>query len=289
LSSIVKPTKDSYVPKNEKEPLYEGPDAHNACFDIPDDAIDVFNVVTNRRLEEQDDTFLPIPRLSNEQPSNDLGTGGTTSKAYNRKLEAIDPGSGWEIWDEPQGICDGTYNNTCNRWTGNECVLYGHHDYRGAIIGNEYSGWLVMTLKDLKEGIIILKLHTWHTENESTRTKGWETVNNQRALRRLESDSDTSQSESELKEYEERMVMRSYDTPDLPDSFEFEYAIDGTVTTLDKNKFLEQKKQLQRVVETLTILDDPNFTDKTKDVELAIRLKGSGKGIVFGVSHVYWA
>jgi hypothetical protein len=269
--------------------LYEGPDAHNTCFDLPDDAIDVFNVVTNRRLEEHDDMLHPIPRILKEVPSSDLGTGETTSGTSNRNLEDIVPGSGWEIWDEPQGICDGTYNNTCNRWTGNECVLYGHHDYRGAIIGNEYSGWLVMTLKDLKEGIIILKLHTWHTENESTRTKGWETVDNKRALRRLDSGSDATQSESELAENEERITMRSYATPDLPDSFEFEYAIDGKITTLDKNKFLNQKKQLQRVVETLTMLDDPNFTDKAKDVELAIRLKGSGRRIVFGVSHVYWA
>jgi hypothetical protein len=285
LSSIIKPTKDSYVPTNVKDPLYEGPDAHNTCFDVPDDAIDVFNVVTNRRLEEHDDMSLSIPRVSNVVPSHHSGK-SANPKTSNRQLEDIIPGSGWEIWDEPQGICDGTYNNTCNRWTGNECVLYGHHDYRGAIIGNEYSGWLVMTLKDLKEGIIILKLHTWHREDESTRTKGWETVDNKRALRRLETDSNA---ESDLDESEERMIMRSYDTPDLPDSFELEYAIDGQITTLDKKKFLEQKKQLQRVVETLTMLDDPNFTDQARDVEIAIRLKGSGRGIVFGVSHVYWA
>jgi hypothetical protein len=83
--------------------------------------------------------------------------------------------------------------------------------------------------------------------------------------------------------------MRSYDTPELPEGFEFEYAIDGKVTTLKKEEFLEKKKQPQRVVETLTILDDPKFTDKAKDVEVAVRLKGSGRSIVFGVSHVYWA
>lgn len=31
---------------------------------------------------------------------------------------------------------------------------------RGAIVGNEYSGWLVVNLKDVKEGVIVLKLHT---------------------------------------------------------------------------------------------------------------------------------
>ena len=118
----------------------------------------------------------------------------------------------------------------------------GHHDGRGAVIGNEYSGWLVMTLKDLKEGVIILKLHT-----------------------------------------------RSYNTPKLPDGFAFDYAIDGVVTTLTKDQFMDKKKQIDRVVETLTILDDPNFTSESKDVEIAIRLRDSGRSIVFGVSHVYWA
>jgi hypothetical protein len=83
--------------------------------------------------------------------------------------------------------------------------------------------------------------------------------------------------------------MRSYDTPDLPDTFIFEYAIDGKVTTLTKDQFLEQKKQIQRVVETLTLLDDPNFTAEAKHVEIAVRLRGCGRDCTFGVSHVYRA
>ena len=58
---------------------------------------------------------------------------------------------------------------------------------------------------------------------------------------------------------------------------------------MTKDEFLNEKKQIQRVVETLTILDDPNFTSDSKNVEIAIRLVGTGKDIVFGVSHVYWA
>jgi hypothetical protein len=56
---------------------------------------------------------------------------------------------------------------------------------RGAIVGNEYSGWLVMTLEDLKEGIIVIKLHTWQIVSESTRTQGCNTVNNEHNRRRL--------------------------------------------------------------------------------------------------------
>ena len=167
---------------------------------------------------------------------------------------------------------------------------------RGAIIGNEFSGWLVLTLDDLKEGIIVIKLHTWHIDSESTRTQGWTTVSNERHLRRLGEPTDafTHQKEFVIEDLNEeglahRDLMRSYDTPDLPDTFVFEYAIDGKVTTLTKAEFLEKKKQLQRVVETLTLLDDPSFTSEAKTVEVAIRLRGCGRQCTFGLSHIYWA
>lgn len=268
LTSIIKPTADGYVPTNLKTMLYEGPDAHNTCFDIPEDEVDVFNVVTGRRnLIEQD--FAP-QFLHDMAEGNDVTTVDTA-----RHLEdGITPGKGWKVIDEPPGLCDGTYNSTCGRSKDHECFLYGHHDARGAVIGDESAGWLVMNLDDLKEGIIILKLHTWYTEEEYRKT---EPV----AARRL--------GENMLPSNEERMLTRSYETPNLPDGFVFEYAIDGKITSLTKDAFLEQKQQIQRVVETLTILDDPDFTSEAKDVEIAVRLKGSGSSIVFGVSHVYWA
>merc|ERR1719491_1213110 len=293
LTSIIKSTPDGYIPRNTKVMLYEGPDEHNMCLDIPEDEIDVFNVVTGRRRLNKDDFRLP----SRLDLSKLDGSARDTTSLLTRHLEgSITPGTGWEVWGEPPGLCDGTYNATCGRWTENECLLYGHHDPRGAVIGNEYSGWLVMTLKELKEGIIILKLHTWHTANESTITQGWKSVGNVRRRRRLgESLIHLNTSESFQRGYYEtneptnRMLMRSYDTPKLPDQFSFEYSIDGVVTSLTGDQFLKKKKQIQRVVETITILDDPNFTTEAKDVEIAIRLLGSGRSIVFGVSHVYWA
>lgn len=279
---------------NGKEALYEGPDAHNPCMDVPEGSIDVFNVVTGRRQLNEDD--FPLPRRHLDAKETDVSH-SDPQRSSNRHLEEdIVPGKGWEVWEEPQGICDGTYNVTCDRYTKSECVLLGHHDFRGAVIGNEFSGWLVMTLKDLKEGIIVVKLHTWHTEEESTMTVGWTSVDNTRQRRRLgESwiqlgeDFDPAVTMDDVEASVERMTMRSYDTPELPDNFALEYAIDGKVTTLTKSEFLEQKKLIQRVVETITLLDDPNFTQEARDVEIAIRLRGSGRSVVFGVSHVYWA
>jgi len=268
LTSIIKPTEDGYVPENLKQLLYEGPDAHNTCFDVPEGEVDVFNVVTGRRhLGEQE--FSPR-NLSEASEADDVMAVDTARHLQ----DGIIPGIGWKVMDEPPGLCDGTYNSTCGRSKDDECFLYGHHDARGAVIGDESAGWLVLTLSDLKEGIIILKLHTWYTAKE---------------YRNAEPTSARRLGESLQESDEHRMLTRSYDTPDLPDGFVFEYAIDGKITSLTKDAFLKEKQQIQRVVETLTILDDPDFTSEAKDVEIAIRLKGSGKDIVFGLSHVYWA
>jgi len=284
LTSIIKPTTDGYVPENKNTMLYDGPDAHNTCFDIPEGEVDVFNVATGRRqLVELD--FQVQSQTTVE--SDSLGEGALLNANIPRHLEdSITPGKGWEVHGEPPGLCDGTYNVTCGRSTESDCVLYGHHDGRGAVIGNEFSGWLVMNLKDLKEGVIILKLHTWHTEDEKSIAQDIDPDGRQRRQLRQ-----TSQVKANKEHHEivDRMLTRDYNTPDLPDEFVFEYAIDGKITTLTKDQFLEEKKQIDRVVETITILDDPNFTSETKDVEIAIRLRGSGKAIVFGVSHVYWA
>ena len=105
---------------NEKVALYEGPDAHNTCFDIPEGEIDVFNVVVGRRMEEVD--VWGTPRVSATAASQ-------AETVKNRDLAAnqIVPGKGWEVWGEPQGECDGTYNSICARSGDNECVLDGHH------------------------------------------------------------------------------------------------------------------------------------------------------------------
>jgi hypothetical protein len=123
LTSIIKPTADGYVPKNEKKALYDGPDAHNPCLDIPEGEVDVFDIVVGRRRLDEKKIVESYPKdiPSLELPAHDL--------AYNRSLESdIVPGKGWEVWAEPQGYCDGTYNAVCGISTDNECVLYGHHD-----------------------------------------------------------------------------------------------------------------------------------------------------------------
>jgi len=288
IVSILKPAPDGYIPKNEKKALYEGLDAHNDCFDIPPGEVDVLAIVSGRRrlLEESPfnlSTATVSEAIQNSpvEPQYQLKQQSTAEKQDHRELGEIVPGKGWEISGEPQGLCDGTYNAVCDRWTQSNCVLSGHHDARAALVGNALSGWLVMTLKGLKEGIIVIKVHTWQKNEDNTITKDWSTENNERQrMLEYEDDSESLNEERHLKEDPVEA---------LPDTFKFEYAINGKITTLSKSDFIKQRQMIQRVVETFTLLDDASFTDKEADVELAIRLQGCGKECTIGLSHVYWA
>lgn len=187
------------------------------------------------------------------------------SQQQHRGLGEITPGKGWELVGEPEGYCDGSYYAQCNRDTNNDCVLHGHHDARAALIGNALSGWLVFTVPAVKEGIIMIKVHSWSKSEENTITADWSTENNER--RRLDKDPAAG----------------------YPDNFKMEYAINGKIATLNKEEYMEKRKRVQRVVEILTLMDDPKFTNEETEVEVAIRLQDCGKDCAIGVSHLYYA
>ena len=294
------------MPKNEKEQLYEGLDAHNECYDIPPGEVDVLSIVSGRRRKLSELPFNALPvnismtspvklttkslrevtqKVSKEAEDNQLESEAILKQQQHRDLGEIKPGKGWEIAGEPQGHCDGSYDAVCNRWTRHPCVLSGHHDGRGVLAGNGLSGWLVMTLKDLKEGIIVLKVHTWTSPDDNTITQDWKTENNERQ-RMLELEGDAY--DDAAVPAHERLLGKGAE--DYPDSFKFEYALNGKITTWTKQEFIEKKKQVQRVVEALTLLDDPDFTKEETDVELAVRMTGGcGRDCTIGVSHIYWA
>jgi len=301
LTSIIKPAPNGYVPKNELKALYEGPDVHNPGFDIPKGEVDVLAIIQNRRrqLEATVNRQQTVPKAMNgaynattralrvglvdmkrrldlisikhNKTSKSLRVATTTTN--NRRLDdKIVPGIGWELIGEKQGRCDGEYMSVCGRSADNVCVLDGHHDARGCILGDEYSGWLVMNLQALKEGLILMKLETWHVATDHPLTKGWNTVNNEAA------------------NDEERSLRVDYNMVELPETFFFDFAINGKITSLDKKSFVEKVRKLQRVVEVMTILDDENFTGgKEQNIEVAIRMRGCGHDCNIAISHIYWA
>ncbi|CAB9502397.1 expressed unknown protein [Seminavis robusta] len=292
INNIVKPTADGYVPKNEKKALYEGLDAHNECYDIPSGEVDVLSIVSGRRRMTEDVPFNVSSSAVRVKPP--AQTADTTTNTgveqpslrvqQHRELDEIKPGKGWELAEEPQGYCDGTYDAVCARWTHNDCVLSGHHDSRGILLGNGYSGWLVMNVK-VKEGIIILKFHSWAKKEWVTIAKDWTSENNERRALK------TAANATSTEVTQERFLGKGDPIDGFPDSFRLEYAVNGKVTSMTKDELKEKyRKQPQRVVELLVLMDDPSMAgDKEVDVEIAIRLKDCGTDCVIGVSHIYWA
>jgi hypothetical protein len=146
-------------------------------------------------------------------------------------------------------------------------------------------------------GFIALKFETWHDPEENKRL----TMNNQRRmLSKSHNDTNTKflraghQMPSEILttavvivDQERRQLKKS--PPEWCDDFKFEFLVDGKKTTWNKDQFLEQNKNLQRVVEAVKLVEDPNLTGgKEKEIEVAFRMVGCEKK-TFKLTHVYWA
>ncbi len=52
--------------------------------------------------------------------------------------------------------------SACKRYPTNECMLYGHNDGKAAFQGNALSGWLVITIPKVKQGLIFAKMQVRH-------------------------------------------------------------------------------------------------------------------------------
>lgn len=249
--------------------------------------MDVSAIVSGRRLLD-----LPVHNhiVSMSTDSDVEVQAANNLQLASRGLEGdIVPGKGWQLIMDLPGHCDGSYNAICGREATNECPASGHHDSRGMLSGNELSGWLVMDLPAVKDGLIILKIVTWLNEASNTVTNGWTTVNNEGGGRRLGQPSESSRNQTFGADLISDQARDLIELADLPDSFFFDYAINGKSTSLGKAEFIQRYSHPQRVVELITLLDDPSFTDEVVPVEVAVRLRGCGRDVTLGVSHIYWA
>lgn len=222
--------------------------------------------------------------------------------------------------------CDGTVDSWCARGYDSPCLMYGHNDGRNGIAIDGYSGWLVFNIPDLLNGHIAIKFESWHLAGSNTKTDGWESVNNE-GRRQLQSgkqlrgvyhssDSRTNHTSTDVpasipvprapvrptivssapqnstfegwETYGYERMLGEQPAP-YCDEFHFEYAIDGKITSLSKDEYLERKKDVQRVVEIITLLEDPNYTGGVeKEVEVAVRITGCQRTKTFHVTHLYW-
>jgi hypothetical protein len=86
-----------------------------------------------------------------------------------------------------------------------------------------------MSVPNVKEGLIMIKMETWHFADEVLVAEGWKTVNNERNLGTTATAIDKP---------------RGLKREQIPfcDDFHFDFAIDGNITSGNLEKFMEAKK-----------------------------------------------
>jgi len=298
LRSIMKPAgKEKRIPQ-PKLNIYDAPDVYNPVLGVPEGEIDYLAIIENGPDFE---SFLapatPLP-LAIEKAS--------TSNSRLIKLTvdsdgaAIVPGLGWGVTTKSSpNMCNGTYDSFCGRSDDQECLLYAHNDFRGGVTFDSLSGWGIFTLKNLKEGMIYVKMDSWHKAEENPVTKGWTEVNNgeYRERKRDEhQESSFAQNNGDRQEEINGQFLLRRELKDDPnaifcDDFKLEFAFGDTILALNKDEVLGERHSLvQRVVQIWTVLHKPDYTNgDTVDIELGIRLTGCARQHVFWVTHIYWA
>ena len=297
---------EDLIPPPHEGKVYEPPDVFNPYLHPPPGEIDVLAIA------ELGPDFRPIrdPTWATmEEFYEPVSTDISSQHTF------LPPGQGVDL--ETKGgdyMCDGTYDSFCDRTWSNGCLLSGHNDNRGRMTLDSYSGWILLNLPKVRYGVVVVKFQTWHKSESNRRTDGWTSVNNGQ-----DADADTSvgtgvvsagvmsngssgnisddgalaaEGASDDSDGIQRRAWKGGKAkiPEYCDSFEFQYAINGTITSLTKNEFESRLNKVQRVVEVITLLDDPDFTNgHVVDLPLAVRIVGCGRQKVFSLTHVYWA
>lgn len=278
IRNIMKPAHDGYLPMAE-DSVYDPPDVFNVYEELPDGEFDYLAVVENGVPFSGILTFdnSPLPPLALK----------TNNKLIPLGVDGIKPGLGWSLDSASSpDTCDGSWKSFCNRGIAQDCLLYGHNDYRGGLQFDSFSGWGIFTVPNVKLGVIFVRLEWWHGPG-NPRTVGWTEENNGTSpadLKRYLSDS--------IHGVQQRVdeSSRHLKGPVLCEKFQFEFVVNGKKTSYNADQFHEKLLITQRVVQLQHLLNDPTLTNgEPHDVEVAIRIAGCELKHMFKLSHIYWA
>ena len=253
---------------------YDPPDVYNPNLHPPPGVFDVLAVL--------EDGVPFAPDLSRRLAAMDeLGVTSQRKVAPTQIKADIVPGKGFglETLAAPDN-CDGTYDSFCNRLgEGNACPLYAHNDNRGGVRFDSLSGWMVLNLEKMKHGYIMLKIEDWHPARTVSETQGWSCIDN-----------DCEKNPRRLSEHEDHRKLGKPPVPDYCASWAIDIAIDGKISTWDKDTWMSRYSNPQRVVQVWEVMDDPDFLNgETRDVEFGFRMRGCDREKVFQFTHIYWA
>jgi len=239
------------VPKTKPQLLYEGDDLENPISEIPRGEVDA--------LEISDLQGKRRRRQLSQRARNSTSTGRAENddiynnfKArYRRRTYAIEPGDGWQLLHSYGDGCDGSLSSSSTCGRlSSSSCLMEGHQ------GSRGGIWGNETTK-------WLVLHGIRTENS------YVALNLEIGGR--------EQTRRELQE-------------SLPDTFVFEYAIEGAITTLEKTQLLEKLKEPVPGMGLLVVFDHDESSE-AKDVVVSVRVRGCADEVdcQFAVTHVYWS
>lgn len=260
IRSLVKFSPNGYIPGiiDIQEQAYQGRDPRIPSQRVPKGEVDVAAVARS----------LPPRNKSKRRSLSSM----RRSQHRRTEISKIIPGDGWSVHGHPAGFCDGTLNSVCYREKSSNCLMSGHNDARGFMAGDGLSGWIVLELKDVTEGILMARMEDWHDYNSNKRTEGWAAVNNGRI--------------------DDRRKLKAPPPPHPPE-FRFEVAVNGViVSSWNSTEYKDQCRVLSynNFICLLWNDDDRALRKEKEDVEIAIRLGGDGGRIaVMALTHVYYA
>jgi hypothetical protein len=302
LRSLMPPEMLNFIDPPE-ENVYEPPDVFNPALHPRDeDAVDVLSIV------EAGPLFQPVLKPDYATRYYKQPTFAVRPKVPVGKGVTLDTRAG-------DHLCDGTLDSWCDRGTNQACLLQAHNDGRNGLLFDGYSGWVVMNIPDLRNGFIVIKFESWHPEGSASKTEGWSSINNEgddgdipRLLRQSWSSSSDNDMQinavsgsrrlvqSHIQRHDARQIEEDpgaeNNESDYCQDFRFEYSVDSIITSLNSTEFERRREtgKIQRVVETLVLLDDRDFTGGVeKEVEVAVRITGCGRKKTFRLSHIYWS
>lgn len=166
-NSIIKHARkgENGFPKQVGVMPYVGPDLLPLKWKIPDGDVDVHAIAIASNYEAPN-----FDHLFEEEIEEDNDEDAEDAEDERRDLSAQDtsrfvsstgivPGEGWasSVFKETgvQEYCDGSAMSECNR--GGWCATEGSNDRHGCLSGDGLSGWLVIDIPHVEEGIILAK------------------------------------------------------------------------------------------------------------------------------------
>jgi hypothetical protein len=277
---------DGYLP-HVAAPLYKGDDVPNPATTLPEGAVDVRSILNKRHVRYIHNLrYLKQKGLNITASETEVTNEGYDTQQITTEKNittSIIPGRGWVVHSEPSGYCDGSAKSICGRQITNDCLLSGQNDGKGGIQGDGLSGWLVMTLDELKEGIVILNIN--FMQDRITRKPAAVVDGGDRELKKM-----LNSSEIESRSEEFHHIVAN-DARNLPNTTIFEYSTNGTIISLNKSQLIDRIGQANGAVQWIVLLDDEETSTSGRafTMKLAIRIVGCKRGCTMSINHIYWA